>query len=99
MICQCKIVSNARGIDGKETKQEANERRTWSTNVGKMTFLISIHSSGLNFKLPSLSNNRSFVNLAQSSPNLLFNGSLPIAPNQFPIASNRPSKCDLYLSS
>jgi hypothetical protein len=39
-----------------------------SSNVGKSTLRTSIHRSGLNFKLPSLSNNKSFVNLAQYSP-------------------------------
>ena len=59
-------------------------RQTLSIRVGKITFLISLHRSALNFKLPSLSNNKSLVNLAQSSPNRLFKGSSPMALNQFP---------------
>jgi hypothetical protein len=53
-------------------------------NRGKIIFLISLHKSSLNFKLPSLSSNKSLVNRAQSSPNRSFVGSLPIPLNQFP---------------
>lgn len=43
---------------------------TLSTRVGTITFRISFQSWGLNLRLPSASNSRSFVKRAQSSPNL-----------------------------
>lgn len=45
-------------------------KRTLSMMLGKMTLRMSIQSSGLNFRLPSLSKSRSLVRRAQSSPNL-----------------------------
>jgi len=45
--------------------------RTCSISWGTITLLISFQRCGLNFKLPSLSNKRSRVRRAQSSPNRL----------------------------
>ena len=49
---------------------EHQSKHTRSMMLGRMTFLISDQSSGLNLRLPSLSNSKSFVRRAQSSPNL-----------------------------
>jgi len=56
---------------------------------GTITFRMSLHNSGLNFKLPSLSNNKSLVSLAQSSPKRLLVGSSPMALNQSPTDENK----------
>jgi len=57
---------------------------TLSTLVGRITFQIAFHRSVLNFKLPSLSNSKSIVSVAQSSLKPLLVGSSPIALNQSP---------------
>jgi hypothetical protein len=63
----------------------SQQRKTYLIhNHGKIIFLISFHKSGLNFNLPSLSNNKSLVNRAQFSPNCSFVGSSPIHLNQSP---------------
>lgn len=57
----------------KEGVEREERRVTFSMICGRMTFRMSFHNSGLNLSAPSLSNKRSLVNLAQSSPNCLFN--------------------------
>ncbi|KZP33906.1 hypothetical protein FIBSPDRAFT_847068 [Athelia psychrophila] len=57
-----------------------------------MPFRISPHSSGLNLRLPSLSNKKSLVNRAQSSPKRTLSGSSPIALKNVPTDEKRLSK-------
>ena len=65
--------------------------QTLSTSVGTITFRVSFHKSGLNVKLPSISNNKSLVSLAQSSPKCVLVGSSPMALNQSPTDENKLS--------
>ncbi len=74
------------------TKLQREKEHTFSMSAGRMTLRISIHRSGLNVSFPASSNSKSFVNLAQSSPNLLLRGSSPSARNQSPVVLKRWSK-------
>lgn len=93
-------VANLDGVRiSKIAPKRTNKDLTLSMMEGKITFLISIQSSPLNLRFPSESNNKSLVNLAQSSPNLLLSGSALSALNQSPETLNRLSKWERYLSS
>lgn len=92
-------VSDLKTRDIRVERMSYHTPRTCLMMLGRMTFRMSIQSSGLNFRLPSLSNRRSLVRRAQSSPNLLLSGSSPIARNQSPVVEKRLSKWALYLTS